>query len=750
MAIRKDLEIRINNNTAVLNVPLFIYELDHGIELYFKLFDYKYKYDKDPDNILNSNDDDILEAYTTIVNPTGYELTQINGELVNDTVKFVIDSKYTDELDEIGTYTLQIHIKCTHSEFTIPPVQFDVLERLKGKKTQTDDGEVDDENNENSGSGSGSESESESESGVNSCVDVSQFGAKGDGITDDTSAIQQALDYANENNMYVFIPKTDNSYIIKTDLNIPAYVRIDSNGATINPTQLIKLNGNNTIEHLMIDGNWNTHGLQVAGDNCTIRYNQFKNIKNNSTGNYGLSIGIDIKDNVYHTTISHNIFDGLACYIEGNSNDNYRTARFIRVMYSPFTSIFSNVFKGSTTITDTDYVHYQSMNFRINDTTFPFTSTTFKYVKLDGCVLKDNVFMQNYCKSCVKIQASNIKVENNKFVVDESLNANDYSNIIRALGSDGLTIINNQLINSSGELGVMILVSDSKDVKIINNDIIDTRTTAKDPKCLLIQCSAVLGSEIINNKLECNFISNSKIIHFSATKHAVINNNDILIHTNDATSYVYQQLLYFIQGSSGETTECITFANNTVKKDILNLNDKVIILGYNQTNDIKIVNNIMEVETAFEFAGITNLDVLQNVMKMSNGYPITFKAGAGVYDKINIANNVFDFIDASNNFIIIRSFGVITSVTFSSNNVINFTDIFQPIYDTGGGKVKSFHYIPGLYKATNYDYGYTSKRPTCSLQIGHEYFDRNLNIMLTWTGSKWVKSDGSAADNPTT
>jgi hypothetical protein len=138
MSIRKDVTVKITNNNATLDMPLQIYELDHGIELRFKLMDYKYKYTKDPKNILNSSDEDILEAYTTIINPRGYELQQINGEVKDDIVVFMIDSSYTDEIDEVGVYSLQIHIKCACSEFSIPPIQFEVLQRLKGIKVVTD------------------------------------------------------------------------------------------------------------------------------------------------------------------------------------------------------------------------------------------------------------------------------------------------------------------------------------------------------------------------------------------------------------------------------------------------------------------------------------------------------------------------------------------------------------------------------------------------------------------------------------
>ena len=40
----------------------------------------------------------------------------------------------TDELTEIGIYRLQFHLICEHSEISVPPISFEVKERLKGLK----------------------------------------------------------------------------------------------------------------------------------------------------------------------------------------------------------------------------------------------------------------------------------------------------------------------------------------------------------------------------------------------------------------------------------------------------------------------------------------------------------------------------------------------------------------------------------------------------------------------------------------
>lgn len=147
--ISRDITIKILGNQSRLDESIYVYEKDNGVIFNFKLMEYKYKYDKDPNNILNSNASDILEAYTTIVNPLGQELQQLNGEVVNDIVKFTLDKTYTDQFIEIGIYELQIHIKCTHAEFSIPTITFEVLQRLKGKSiadsAQADITEIQDE-----------------------------------------------------------------------------------------------------------------------------------------------------------------------------------------------------------------------------------------------------------------------------------------------------------------------------------------------------------------------------------------------------------------------------------------------------------------------------------------------------------------------------------------------------------------------------------------------------------------------------
>ncbi|WP_457126080.1 glycosyl hydrolase family 28-related protein [Mucilaginibacter sp. HD30] len=70
-------------------------------------------------------------------------------------------------------------------------------------------------------------------------VSVLSFGAKGDGISDDSRAIEKALAFCITNNRTCYIPKTTKFYkinsTIRVSINPGQHVKINSNGAVIKP-----------------------------------------------------------------------------------------------------------------------------------------------------------------------------------------------------------------------------------------------------------------------------------------------------------------------------------------------------------------------------------------------------------------------------------------------------------------------------------------------------------------------------------
>lgn len=69
-------------------------------------------------------------------------------------------------------------------------------------------------------------------------VDPSQFGAKGDGVTDDSSAIQRALDAASLTGGTVALVGSKTYVVTAAPLRVPAGVTLDGNGALIDCTAM--------------------------------------------------------------------------------------------------------------------------------------------------------------------------------------------------------------------------------------------------------------------------------------------------------------------------------------------------------------------------------------------------------------------------------------------------------------------------------------------------------------------------------
>ena len=143
------IDVKISDYNSELSKPLVIYERDRGLEIYFNLKEYAYKYDKKPSNLLEN----LVGAYATVtlVNPSGDEININEVEITKEAkVKFVVTEDLTDELTEIGIYQLQIHVNNDvegrdTSVFSIPPFNFEVRERLKGSSSK--DGLFDSEGN---------------------------------------------------------------------------------------------------------------------------------------------------------------------------------------------------------------------------------------------------------------------------------------------------------------------------------------------------------------------------------------------------------------------------------------------------------------------------------------------------------------------------------------------------------------------------------------------------------------------------
>lgn len=125
MAITKDLEIKINNDQASFTERFYLYQNDRGIELNIKVSLSKLQIGSKNTSLIAELDGATCGAI--ILKPNGTVIGRNNLTIVDDVIKFVIDKDLTDDLDEIGTYSVQFHLyDGEDNRITIPPVTFEV------------------------------------------------------------------------------------------------------------------------------------------------------------------------------------------------------------------------------------------------------------------------------------------------------------------------------------------------------------------------------------------------------------------------------------------------------------------------------------------------------------------------------------------------------------------------------------------------------------------------------------------------
>lgn len=124
--ITKNVTIKITDDRAVLSEKIIIYQNDKGIDIYFTINGFNYKFNKD--NLSGVTVDGRLAK------PSG-EVITVNNMSISGTnkIKFTIDKTMTDELVEIGTHKLQISLYddgTKTNRVTMPPITFEVKEQL--------------------------------------------------------------------------------------------------------------------------------------------------------------------------------------------------------------------------------------------------------------------------------------------------------------------------------------------------------------------------------------------------------------------------------------------------------------------------------------------------------------------------------------------------------------------------------------------------------------------------------------------
>ena len=124
--ITKNVNIKITDDRAVLSEKIIMYQNDKGIDIYFTISGFNYKFNKD--NLTG------VAVDGRLAKPSGEIITVRNMSISGtNKIKFTIDDTMTDELTEIGTHKLQISLyddATKTNRVTMPPITFEVKEQL--------------------------------------------------------------------------------------------------------------------------------------------------------------------------------------------------------------------------------------------------------------------------------------------------------------------------------------------------------------------------------------------------------------------------------------------------------------------------------------------------------------------------------------------------------------------------------------------------------------------------------------------
>lgn len=396
---------------------------------------------------------------------------------------------------------------------------------------------------------------------TNGSVSVKSFGAKGDGITDDTAAFNNAL--KNLNGRILFVPK--GTYIIKETILIPSNTAIAGDGETSVlqacdgfpvGDDILKIynNSNISITNIAVDGNSSI---------------------NNKAAGYSHIDGVHLLDiwNASNVTVEkchfrNNIYCAIRL-IKGNTNNIIRKCTF------------RNLDCGIIALGSGDISHLTIDNCAFNghdnsESISLFGTGHYTDITISNNILKNKKL--GHAIFCAKGTIDNIKILNNQLYdncfsikldhVDTAIISGNYinnSNSINANGGKGIMVTNSSNIDISSNTvtktcAQAIYISDSKNINAYSNNIINCGYLSSDFIAFDVRgiCDKVAVYNNTFTRTDNNLSSYSMVTHSKGSVSLYDNkfsNGKILLHADSSN----------VIASNNNTTVNNQGTNNTVK-----------------------------------------------------------------------------------------------------------------------------------------------------------------------------------------
>jgi len=551
-------------------------------------------------------------------------------------------------------------------------------------------------------------------------ANVKNFGAVGDGITDDTEAIQNAINSCDD----ICIPT--GTYIF-TSLTIDSNKKIyGDNFNTILKGKTITIKGtNNILKNIIYDGNLDSDGILVTANNNLITDCEFYNIKNNDS-NVGAAINcvscnhIEIRNSYFHDLISGN--ENAEVGIDDGA------IRAIRAYGCDYINIHNNRFENLNGLKDGDYIHIASGELGTEDTNFPYNGT--KRYNFNDIKIHDNSFLQQTCKSCIKVQCSNVNIFNNHFNLINDTKSH-YA-IVRVQSGDYNNVFGNtfNVVEGAENYNHIILYEYTAN-GIIKNNIFDIEKTSivnttSSQDIIQIQHSSDIS--VTENTVKIGDIN--YIFYVDSCKNININKNNIDIKiTNQKVRLIRILNNYDIVSNN------INLINNVVNEEVIGTGTITngVLMEVDTCEALNIIRNqlninryyLINVFTATKKLNFNNNNIVNSYDETGNVYPVVFYSGC---EDLCVKNNENNLANA-----FFRMMAVVKNFKFTANG--NF-ETSECCYNATDQDFSEYHYFGGNGVSQNYDFGYAPRE--CNYENGHTYYHKSESSLKTYIDGSWL------------